>query len=138
MFDYYDEVLKDIGNVTNIDFSKRIRTLGEIKQVIADSKKKWHRYIGNSKSQKIFLKALILENTLWKSDKMTNPSSLVITGLDGYFILNFLQKSGFCIKYIYFHHAHYITIVHKKQDFSWKSHKLYTKASYDLRISLWY
>ena len=39
VFDYYDEVLKDIGNVTNIDFSKRIRTLGEIKQVIADSKK---------------------------------------------------------------------------------------------------
>lgn len=64
VFDYYDEVLKDIGNVTNIDFSKRIRTLGEIKQVIADSKKKRHRYIGNSKSQKNFLKALILENTL--------------------------------------------------------------------------
>ena len=40
VFDYYDEVLKDIGNVTNIDFSKRIRTLDEIKQVIADSKKK--------------------------------------------------------------------------------------------------
>ena len=40
VFDYYDEVLKDIGNVTNIDFSKRIRTLNEIKQVIADSKKK--------------------------------------------------------------------------------------------------
>ncbi len=40
VFDYYDEVLKDIGNVTNIDFSKRIRTLGEIKQVLADSKKK--------------------------------------------------------------------------------------------------
>ena len=40
VFDYYDEVLKDIGNVTNIDFNKRIRTLGEIKQVIADSKKK--------------------------------------------------------------------------------------------------
>ena len=40
VFDYYDEVLKDIGNVTNIDFSKRIRTLGEIKQVIADSKMK--------------------------------------------------------------------------------------------------
>ena len=40
VFDYYDEVLKDIGNVTNIDFSKRIRTLGEIKQVIADSKKR--------------------------------------------------------------------------------------------------
>ena len=40
VFDYYDEVLKDIGNVTNIDFSKRIRTLGEIKQVLVDSKKK--------------------------------------------------------------------------------------------------
>lgn len=40
VFDYYDEVLKDIGKVMNIDFSKRIRTLGEIKKVIADSKKK--------------------------------------------------------------------------------------------------
>ena len=28
---------------------------------------------------------------------MTNPSNLVITGLDGYFILNFLQKSGYMI-----------------------------------------
>ncbi len=26
---------------------------------------------------------------------MTNPPSLVITGLGGYFILNFLQKSGY-------------------------------------------
>ena len=26
---------------------------------------------------------------------MTNPPILVITGLGGYFILNFLQKSGF-------------------------------------------
>lgn len=40
LFDYYDEVLKDIGTITGIDFSKRIRTLGEIKQIIADSKKK--------------------------------------------------------------------------------------------------
>lgn len=39
-FDYYDEVLKDIGNVTGIDFSKRIRTLGDIKQELADTKKK--------------------------------------------------------------------------------------------------
>lgn len=39
LFDYYDEVLKDIGEVTNIDFSKRIRTLGEIKKVLADTKK---------------------------------------------------------------------------------------------------
>ena len=40
IFDYYDEVLKDIGKIANIDFSKRIRTLGEIKQILADSKKK--------------------------------------------------------------------------------------------------
>ena len=40
LFDYYDEVLKDIGTITGIDFSKRIRTPGEIKQIIADSKKK--------------------------------------------------------------------------------------------------
>ncbi len=40
MFDYYDEVLKDIGELINIDFAKRIRTLGEIKQIIADTKKK--------------------------------------------------------------------------------------------------
>lgn len=39
LFDYYDEVLKDIGKVLNIDFSKRIRTLGEIKKILADTKK---------------------------------------------------------------------------------------------------
>ena len=39
LFDYYDEVLKDIGKVSNIDFSKRIRTLGEIKKILADTKK---------------------------------------------------------------------------------------------------
>ena len=39
LFDYYDEVLKDIGNATGIDFSKRIRTLGEIKKNLADTKK---------------------------------------------------------------------------------------------------
>lgn len=39
IFDYYDEVLKDIGNAMNIDFSKRIRTLGEIKKILADTKK---------------------------------------------------------------------------------------------------
>lgn len=39
LFDYYDEVLKDIGIALNIDFSKRIRTLGEIKKVLADTKK---------------------------------------------------------------------------------------------------
>lgn len=39
LFDYYDEALKDIGKVTNIDFSKRIRTLGEIKKILAGTKK---------------------------------------------------------------------------------------------------
>lgn len=38
-FDYYDETLKDIGKVINIDFGKRIRTLGEIKKILADTKK---------------------------------------------------------------------------------------------------
>ncbi len=39
MFDYYDEVLKDIEAVTDIDFGKRIRNLGEIKKVLANTKK---------------------------------------------------------------------------------------------------
>ncbi len=40
LFDYCDEVLEDIGNTLNIDFSKRIRSLGEIKKIFADTKKK--------------------------------------------------------------------------------------------------
>lgn len=40
MFDYFDEVLKDIGDLMNIDFAKRVRTLGDIKQILADTKKK--------------------------------------------------------------------------------------------------
>ena len=40
LFDYYDEVLKDIGKVLDIDFSKRIRTLGEVKKVLAATKKR--------------------------------------------------------------------------------------------------
>ena len=39
LFDYYDDVLKDIGGVMNIDFSKRIRTLSEIKKILANTKK---------------------------------------------------------------------------------------------------
>lgn len=39
VFDYYDEILKDIGKAMNIDFAKRIRTLGEIKKVLAETKK---------------------------------------------------------------------------------------------------
>lgn len=40
IFDYYDETLKDIGNIFDIDFSKRIRKLDEIKKVIAKTKSK--------------------------------------------------------------------------------------------------
>ena len=39
LFDYYDEVLKDIGDVTNVDFSTKIRTLQQIKKNISDTKK---------------------------------------------------------------------------------------------------
>lgn len=39
LFDYYDDVLKDIGERFGIDFSKRIRSLGEIKKIFADTKK---------------------------------------------------------------------------------------------------
>lgn len=39
LFDYYDEVLKDIGNVVDIDYAKRIRSLGDIKKVLANTKK---------------------------------------------------------------------------------------------------
>lgn len=39
LFDYYDEVLKDIGSIIDIDFGKRIRTLGEIKKILAKTKK---------------------------------------------------------------------------------------------------
>ena len=38
-FDYYDEVLKDIGLIMDIDYGKRIRTLGEIKKILAKPKK---------------------------------------------------------------------------------------------------
>lgn len=39
LFDYYDDVLKNIGEVLDIDFGKRVRTLGEIKKVLASTKK---------------------------------------------------------------------------------------------------
>lgn len=39
LFDYYDEILEEIGIATNIDFGKRIRTLGNIKKILADTKK---------------------------------------------------------------------------------------------------
>lgn len=36
---YFDDVLKEIGNVTGIDFSKKYRTLSEIKKITGYSKK---------------------------------------------------------------------------------------------------
>lgn len=39
LFDYYDDVLKDMANLFDIDFSKRVRSLGEIKKILADTKK---------------------------------------------------------------------------------------------------
>jgi transposase len=39
LFDYYDEVLADIGSAYGIDFSKRIRTLREIKKISSLVKK---------------------------------------------------------------------------------------------------
>ncbi|BEP29561.1 IS1634 family transposase [Helicovermis profundi] len=39
LFDYYDEVLQDIGLATNVDFSTKIRTLQQIKKNISETKK---------------------------------------------------------------------------------------------------
>lgn len=39
LFDYYDDILKNIGIKFKIDFSKRIRSLGEIKKIFADTQK---------------------------------------------------------------------------------------------------
>ena len=39
LFDYYDEILKDIGENLTIDFSKKILTLGEIKRYLGMVKK---------------------------------------------------------------------------------------------------
>jgi len=39
MFDYYDEIVGELGKATNIDFSRRFMTLGEIKNIVAGVKK---------------------------------------------------------------------------------------------------
>lgn len=39
IFGYYDEVLRDIGEKLEIDFSKKMRTLGEIKKILGEVKK---------------------------------------------------------------------------------------------------
>ena len=39
LFDYSDDVLKEMETIFDIDFSKRVRSLGEIKKILADTKK---------------------------------------------------------------------------------------------------
>jgi transposase len=39
LFDYYDDILEDMGKLFDIDFSKRVRNLGEIKKNLADTKR---------------------------------------------------------------------------------------------------
>jgi transposase len=39
MFDYYDDIVEDLGIAANINFSKRFMTLGEIKSIISQTKK---------------------------------------------------------------------------------------------------
>lgn len=39
MFDYFNEVVKDLGDIISIDFSKRFMTLGDIKKILASTKK---------------------------------------------------------------------------------------------------
>jgi len=38
-FDYYDDVLEKVGKVTNLDFSRQLLTLGEIKKNLGNTKK---------------------------------------------------------------------------------------------------
>ncbi len=39
LFDYYDTVLKDIGNILNINFALKNRSLQDIKKILSSSKK---------------------------------------------------------------------------------------------------
>ena len=39
MFDYFNNILNEIGVISNIDYSKKIRSLGEIKKILASTKK---------------------------------------------------------------------------------------------------
>ena len=39
MFDYYDEIVEELGRATIIDFSRGFMTLGEIKSIVAGVKR---------------------------------------------------------------------------------------------------
>lgn len=38
MFDHFNNIIEDFSRITDIDFSRRFKTLGEIKKIISDSK----------------------------------------------------------------------------------------------------
>lgn len=38
MFDYFNEIVKELGDIVDVDFSKRFMTLGEIKKIISGTK----------------------------------------------------------------------------------------------------
>jgi transposase len=39
LFDFYNDVLEDIGKELNIDFGKKVMTLGDIKKILGETKK---------------------------------------------------------------------------------------------------
>lgn len=39
MFDYFDDIVQEIGSAVDIDFNKRIMRLSEIKKILGDTKK---------------------------------------------------------------------------------------------------
>lgn len=39
MLDHYNDIVEDLGNAAGIDFTKRFMTLGEIKKILAQTKK---------------------------------------------------------------------------------------------------
>ena len=65
-------MLKNIGAIIDIDFEKRIRTLGAIKKILAKTKK--------------------TEKTPWKNDKTEKPQSSINTWIAVIFYLIYLQK----------------------------------------------
>ena len=81
LFDYYDEVLKDIGRVTDIDFGKRIRTLGEIKKFWQRPKKqkKHHENLTKQKARQA-LYLLGLTGVLYPFSCKSQDICLVVKG----------------------------------------------------------
>lgn len=75
LFDYYDEVLQEIGRATNIDFSTKIRTLQQIK--------------------KIFQKPRKSDFTLQKYENMKTSQTYCLQYVKGYFYAVLLQNLSY-------------------------------------------